>query len=134
MMVATVQLRDAQICLLRQKGQLESWIQSACNAQTSRINKPLMKKTKDRFASWRYIRKPNFSDGDNSHYGVTGADALIQPFRRLPRVPVGWSVSSTLLPELELDIAQSEPATTTPVLPSHLTGIGQTADTSENFV
>jgi hypothetical protein len=35
MMDATFQLRDAQIYLLRQTGQLESWIQSACHAQTS---------------------------------------------------------------------------------------------------
>jgi hypothetical protein len=35
MMDATLQLRDAKIYLLRQTGQLESWIQSACHAQTS---------------------------------------------------------------------------------------------------
>src|SRR6266481_1457755 len=34
-------------------------------------------------------------------------NALIEPFRRLPRIPVGWSANRTLLPsELEPDISQ----------------------------
>jgi hypothetical protein len=35
MLDATLQLLEAQIYLLRQTGQLESWIQSALHAQTS---------------------------------------------------------------------------------------------------